>query len=141
MLKLKEKRVNRNVSKEGDEFIERVKKNIEDRKLKRKKIKRKLISSTPKQEIERRKENWRLRKFRLILEEKNWKVCEVCKQEFEYLHLHHHTYMRKGKEKLEDVALVCKDCHSNIHTLDNWEKTHVFDLVDRFNKLKKSYSS
>lgn len=31
------------------------------------------------------------------------------------LHLHHRTYKRLGKERLDDVVLICADCHNEAH--------------------------
>ncbi len=42
------------------------------------------------------------------------KVCSMC-ESTKNLNLHHLRYTSLGKEKLTDIVLVCKDCHSLIH--------------------------
>lgn len=45
--------------------------------------------------------------------------CEHCPpgapKSKEPLHVHHLTYERLGDELLEDVVIICRDCHSKIH--------------------------
>lgn len=36
--------------------------------------------------------------------------CERCKRE-DTLQVHHKTYERRGKEKLEDLEVLCDECH------------------------------
>ena len=47
-----------------------------------------------------------------------WK-CQRCgiphPQDRNLLHLHHKTYARLGHERIEDVELICVDCHSKEH--------------------------
>jgi 5-methylcytosine-specific restriction endonuclease McrA len=40
------------------------------------------------------------------------------------LDVHHLTYERLGNEKIEDVQIVCKECHDKIHLRDqkNWNR-------------------
>lgn len=40
--------------------------------------------------------------------------CALCNAEGE-LHVHHRTYERRGNERLTDLILLCKDCHSKFH--------------------------
>lgn len=42
------------------------------------------------------------------------KFCEICRSDKD-LHVHHITYENLGKEKDDDLVLVCKDCHYAIH--------------------------
>jgi hypothetical protein len=45
--------------------------------------------------------------------------CEHCPPDAprskEPLHVHHRTYERLGDELLEDVVIICRDCHIKIH--------------------------
>lgn len=44
------------------------------------------------------------------------KECIMCGiKEVPYFHVHHLTYERIGKEEFEDVAVLCKSCHSEVH--------------------------
>lgn len=43
-------------------------------------------------------------------------VCEVCGT-YGRLDLHHKSYKRLGHEKLHDFALLCRDCHHELHDL------------------------
>lgn len=43
-------------------------------------------------------------------------ACELCGQSFlVLLDVHHRTYRRLGAELLEDVMVLCRDCHDRIH--------------------------
>jgi 5-methylcytosine-specific restriction endonuclease McrA len=41
-------------------------------------------------------------------------VCESCSSEHR-IELHHITYENLGSEKLEDMALLCRNCHQEAH--------------------------
>jgi len=43
------------------------------------------------------------------------KRCEKCSNE-NYLQIHHLTYERIFNERLEDLKILCKGCHSNEHS-------------------------
>lgn len=66
--------------------------------------------------------------------------CECCKKMFfnSQLSLHHHTYKRLGKEKYEDLVVVCKICHYNIH-FEEWIKLPLKEKIlrKRFENIKK----
>ena len=38
------------------------------------------------------------------------------------LHVHHLTYKRFGAEEMEDLICVCKQCHRELHRLQNWNR-------------------
>lgn len=42
-------------------------------------------------------------------------VCEFCLAGHLRLDLHHRTYKRLGRERLNDVVLICSDCHGRVH--------------------------
>lgn len=52
--------------------------------------------------------------------------CYICGNK-ERLHVHHKTYDRLYHEDMDDLVLVCDNCHSDIH----WEK----DFTKRYNEL------
>ena len=42
--------------------------------------------------------------------------CEICDEQGEVMQVHHLTYVRcGGKELMEDLQSVCKECHGAIH--------------------------
>lgn len=41
--------------------------------------------------------------------------CEVCNRG--PIQLHHHTYQRLGKERLDDVTPLCRDHHEEVHKI------------------------
>jgi hypothetical protein len=50
-------------------------------------------------------------------------ICERCStdtsERFSHeLHIHHRTYERLGEERLEDVEILCRECHDKIHLRD-----------------------
>lgn len=40
--------------------------------------------------------------------------CQLCPA-IERLHVHHVTYTRVGAERIEDLRVLCKDCHKRLH--------------------------
>jgi hypothetical protein len=40
--------------------------------------------------------------------------CEVCYTD-DRLEVHHRTYARLGRELIEDVTVLCRDCHGRFH--------------------------
>jgi len=44
-------------------------------------------------------------------------ACAVCEKEWQLSRddLHHHTYARLGAEAFEDLAPLCRSCHSSVH--------------------------
>ena len=41
--------------------------------------------------------------------------CEKCGEDRRALHLHHITYERLGEEEIDDLRILCSDCHLSIH--------------------------
>jgi hypothetical protein len=54
-------------------------------------------------------EEWRELKREVILE--RGEVCEHCGKTSRKLQLHHKTYVRLGNELLDDLELLCEECH------------------------------
>jgi 5-methylcytosine-specific restriction endonuclease McrA len=44
--------------------------------------------------------------------------CQLCNSP-DNLQVHHRTYERRGKEKLSDVTVLCRDCHRKFHGLSS----------------------
>lgn len=49
--------------------------------------------------------------------------CEQClmvvsADKLHDLHVHHLTYERLGDERFEDVLIICRECHDEIHLRD-----------------------
>lgn len=42
-------------------------------------------------------------------------ACETCGAQGR-LHVHHRTYERRGKEWVDDLVVLCEDCHLAVHT-------------------------
>lgn len=60
-----------------------------------------------------RSEQWLLMKKAII--RKRGRKCERCGA-WSNLQLHHKNYDHEpGKERAEDLILVCKDCHGSLH--------------------------
>lgn len=57
-------------------------------------------------------EHWRvLREHKLLTVDNR---CQLCYNEWN-LQVHHRTYERLGNEKLEDLTVLCKECHELFH--------------------------
>ena len=57
--------------------------------------------------------------------------CVKC-QSPRNLHLHHKTYVRKGRERASDVVTLCERCHSRLHQLQRDKKLSVQQASKRF---------
>ena len=42
--------------------------------------------------------------------------CEACRSS-QVLQVHHKTYARLGREYAQDMAVLCRDCHEEVHRL------------------------
>lgn len=52
--------------------------------------------------------------MREIAREHYGNTCCLCGSDYQ-LDVHHRTYERRGRERLSDVILLCRDCHSRYH--------------------------
>lgn len=52
-------------------------------------------------------------------------MCERCRRD-EMAHVHHLTYIRKYREKPEDLQGLCKGCHNFIHKLSDFDPLAYF---------------
>ncbi|MDF2892097.1 MAG: hypothetical protein K0R80_2464 [Clostridia bacterium] len=58
--------------------------------------------------------HWELARSAVLKRDEN--QCADCgKSKDESLEVHHVTYIRRGKENLEDLMTLCKDCHQERH--------------------------
>lgn len=56
------------------------------------------------------------KRFRLKALKHHGKICMLCGvTEVNFFHVHHLTYENLGNEKLEDVVVLCPECHSIVH--------------------------
>jgi hypothetical protein len=57
------------------------------------------------------------------------KACNICGKRYNLV-LHHRSYANLGKESLNDVVLLCKDCHKDVHfnkgTKTMLKRTHLY---------------
>jgi len=44
--------------------------------------------------------------------------CQVCNSDAGPLEIHHRTYERRGKERLDDLTVLCRRCHQVHHDAD-----------------------
>ena len=58
--------------------------------------------------------HWRL--LRLKVAKKRHFRCEFCGEKFEnHYEIHHKHYNSLGKEKIDDLMFLCKNCHNDLH--------------------------
>lgn len=43
------------------------------------------------------------------------RVCHACGYANKEIHVHHLSYKNRGREDMEDLMLLCKDCHEMVH--------------------------
>lgn len=53
--------------------------------------------------------------------------CFICRSRKD-LHVHHKTYERLFHEDLDDLVLVCSDCHQKIHD-DRYTKQEAYKML------------
>ncbi len=54
--------------------------------------------------------------------------CEMCADD-ENLDVHHKTYKHIGHENMDDLAVVCRSCHEEIHDEYGYDYNHYFPLI------------
>jgi 5-methylcytosine-specific restriction endonuclease McrA len=60
--------------------------------------------------------------------------CYSCHKSDIPLDLHHRTYKRLGNEHLNDLVLLCRECHGNTHSLEKGLKTNVWSATKKYKK-------
>ena len=73
------------------------------------------LKSMPYKEYLQTPEWQQVRKRSLMLADNKCQVCEASGVE---LHVHHKTYERRGEELPDDLIVLCKTCHEDIHKKD-----------------------
>lgn len=60
-------------------------------------------------------------------------LCEIChKKVLKGYHIHHKTYIRFKKERLNDLMFLCEDCHIKLHSKQNKGKTKENKYVSTY---------
>jgi 5-methylcytosine-specific restriction endonuclease McrA len=65
-------------------------------------------------------------------------TCEVCGGT-ERLQVHHNTYKRIGNERLNDLVLLCDDCHKEAHRIEKERPNGI--LLGAIRRLIKNFNS
>ena len=69
--------------------------------------------------------DWKaLKKRRLIIANNCCEVC-CCKHS---LHLHHETYENLTQESINDVKIICSECHQKIHDILGYDRTEYYPI-------------
>lgn len=53
--------------------------------------------------------------------------CECCGST-NRLHLHHVNYERLTQELIEDVAILCEECHNKLHSILGYDRTTLYPI-------------
>jgi 5-methylcytosine-specific restriction endonuclease McrA len=62
--------------------------------------------------------------------------CQLCNNGNTTLNVHHRTYENRGNESLEDVIVLCKDCHEKFHNITKIEKDKIPIKTKRKSRAK-----
>jgi len=62
--------------------------------------------------------------------------CWACGRKDKPLNLHHKTYKRIGNERLNDLILLCRDCHKETHAIEKNRAAGI--LYGAARRLKKN---
>lgn len=54
--------------------------------------------------------------------------CQICNANDRQLDVHHRTYERLGREQIEDLTVLCHDCHDRHHNFDDLVKKETEEL-------------
>ena len=54
--------------------------------------------------------------------------CEACGKYTHKLDLHHVTYEHLTFEKIEDVRLLCRNCHNSLHKLLGYDRSTKYPI-------------
>lgn len=70
-------------------------------------------------------EQWKqLKSIRLEIAQNK---CEHCGS-IHKLHLHHVNYERLTQELVEDVAVLCNECHNKVHSILGYDRTTLYPI-------------
>jgi 5-methylcytosine-specific restriction endonuclease McrA len=86
-----------------------------------------------------RSDHWADVKRRYRASKLNKGRCHSCREK-KPCDLHHRTYKRLGEERLTDLFLLCRDCHSELHRLvrESGEENAGFALWRGTKTLRQS---
>lgn len=57
--------------------------------------------------------------------------CSACGNDQSPMFIHHKTYKRIGRERLNDLIEVCGSCHSAIHKHENHSGRHLWQATNK----------
>lgn len=79
--------------------------------------------------------------LRIKVAERHQYTCLRCSGVFKVgFHIHHNTYKRLGREKLEDLGFYCNRCHSVIHNDRKNKKNFNRQYINLFSIKMKDFS-
>lgn len=94
-----------------------------------------------------RSEAWQEKRRLFYRKSKRVGKCAACLATDKPLDLHHKTYKRLGIERLGDLELLCRDCHTAVHDKHKlargkglWRATHKFMHSAKRKRLKLAVS-
>lgn len=83
------------------------------------------ISAKDKAEYLRSEEWSDLKLLRLKIAQNKCECCGLTNS----LQLHHITYERLTKERIEDLAILCSFCHTKIHSILGYDRTTKYPIL------------
>lgn len=66
-------------------------------------------------------EAWAAKRERAF--KKHGRACQACGNTGPGLHVHHHTYDRFRRERMDDLVILCPVCHRTVHKLHNAQRS------------------
>jgi hypothetical protein len=59
--------------------------------------------------------------------------CQLCNQNGNTLDVHHKTYERVGRERFDDLIVLCRSCHNRVHAIieDRQKESQVGQIPSR----------
>lgn len=76
---------------------------------------------------------WKETRAHFLIENNQCYVCGKKKK----LQVHHKTYKRVGKEQVEDLICLCKDCHEVVHKYARDNKKNSVTIENAADRLKE----
>jgi 5-methylcytosine-specific restriction endonuclease McrA len=49
------------------------------------------------------------------------RTCMVCGLTHTEVHAHHHRYINRGNEDIDDMVCLCKNCHRKLHGIKEYK--------------------
>ncbi len=62
-------------------------------------------------------------------------TCEACGNNIAQLDLHHITYENLGFESIDDLRLLCRNCHGRLHQILGYDRQteYQIEVLDKIN--------